>query len=129
MPLIAYLSCSEIKGVTQKGNTPLIAVNHHSAPKAPQAFVVRKKLDAATPLFHEAMEADKVLEKCEIMFWHNPRSGPETNYLTVTLRDAKIAWISIVMPDAQLPEFANVHEYEDIAFTFDKATYVAKAEA
>jgi type VI protein secretion system component Hcp len=128
MPLIAYLDCPPIKGTSKQGFIPVIACNHHSSPKEPQVFVVRKKLDAVTQKLHEEMDADATFSTLKIMFWHNPRSGPEFNYLTVTLKDAKIAWISIVMPDAQLPEFANVHEYEDVAFSFASADYSSKPD-
>lgn len=127
MPLLAYLSCPPVKGVTQKGNIPVIACNHHSAADGAQAFVVRKKLDASTPALHAALKDKTVFEKCDVMFWHNPPAGgQEANYLTVTLKGAQIAWISIVMPDAQLPENANIHEYEDVAFTFTEAAYSSK---
>ena len=128
MPLLAYLE-SSVKGITQKGNTPVIAFTHHTSPgDAEQVFVIRKKLDASTPEFHDMKENQKVFDKWKLDLWHNPRSGPECNYLSIKLADAKIAWINLVMPDAQTPEFLNAHEYEDIAFTFSSSTYIKQKE-
>jgi type VI secretion system Hcp family effector len=127
MPLLAYLE-SAVKGITTKGNTPITAFNHQASPEANQVFVIRKKIDASTPDFHEKMTSQEVFGKWKLDLWHNPRSGPECNYLSIALTGAKIAWINLVMPDAQNPEFANVHEYEDIAFTFDSATYTKHKE-
>jgi type VI secretion system Hcp family effector len=125
MPLLAYLE-SSVTGVTAKGNTPVIAFNHHSAPGENQVFVIRKKIDASTEAFHKHKEDQTVFGKWKLDLWHNPKSGPECNYVTISLEKAKIAWINIVMPDAQNPQFANVHEYEDIAFEFEKANYSTK---
>ena len=131
MPLHAFLDSSITGTGTQKGRegkTPVLAFNHHAAAGANQAFVIRKKIDASTPDFHQAMTSGEALSKWTLELWHMPRSGPECNYVSIKLDDAKIAWISQVMPDLQTPEFANVHEYEDIAFTFSKATYTKKSE-
>lgn len=125
MPLVAYLE-SSVKGVTEKGNTPVIAFNHQAAPDANQVFVIRKKIDASTQTFHTMMTDKTVFGKWTLNLWHNPRSGPECNYVSIDLKKAKIAWINLVMPDAQNPQFANVHEYEDIAFEFEKAEYLTK---
>jgi|ERR1051326_3947092 type VI secretion system Hcp family effector len=126
MPLTAFLD-SPIKGAGiqkgREGKTPVIAANHHAAPDAAQVFVIRKKLDLSTPEFHSMMEAGTVFDKWVLDFWHMPRSGPECKYVSVTLTEAKIAWINIVMPDLQVQENYPMHEYEDIAFTFKKASY------
>lgn len=125
MPLLAYLE-SSVKGVTEKGNTPVIAFNHQSAPGANQVFVIRKKIDASTEEFHRMMKAQSVFAKWTLNLWHNPRSGPECNYVSIELKKAKIVWINLVMPDAQNPQFANVHEYEDIAFEFESSEYLTR---
>jgi type VI secretion system Hcp family effector len=131
MPLHAFLD-SPVTGVAsqkgREGKTPVIAFNHHAAPGAAQAFVIRKKIDASTPDFNRAMDDGASFTKWKLDLWHMPRSGSEFNYLTISLEEAKIAWISLVIPDLQTPEFMNIHEYEDIAFTFKKATYMKKAE-
>ena len=131
MPLHAFLDSSVTGTGTQKGRegkTPVTAFNHYAAPKESQAFVIRKKIDASTPEFHRAMKDETIFTKWNLDLWHMPRSGPECNYVTISLEGAKIAWISLVMPDLQSPESANIHEYEEIAFSFTKATYTKKSE-
>jgi type VI secretion system Hcp family effector len=131
MPLHAFLDSSVTGTGTQQGRegkTPVNAFNHHAAPDANQVFVIRKKIDASTPAYHDAMTAKTVFSKWNLELWHMPRSGPECNYVTITLEGATIAWISQVMPDLYTPEFANLHEYEEIAFSFTKSNYVKKSE-
>lgn len=125
MPLLAYLE-SSVAGVSPKGNTPVIAFNHQSAPGENQVFVIRKKIDASTDAFHTKMNEETVFDKWKLDLWHLPKSGPECVYVTISLEKAKIAWINMVMPDAQKPEFLNIHEYEDIAFSFEKSSYATK---
>jgi type VI secretion system Hcp family effector len=105
-----------------KGKTPVTGFNHQADQDGAGVFVVRKKIDAQSPEFHDALTSKKALPKCTLHFWHMPRSGTEENYVTMELEGAKIAWISWVMPDLQVPGNELIHEYEDIAFTYTKMT-------
>lgn len=121
MPMHAFLHTTG-NGTAQqtavKGKTPVTGFNHQADPDGGGVFVVRKKIDAQTPEFHEFLTEKKALPKCSLHFWHMPRSGPEENYVTMELKEATIAWINWVMPDLQTPGNELIHEYEDIAITY-----------
>lgn len=128
MPMHAFLDlpfkgAGQQKGAGREGMTPVIGFNHHAEPGIVQTFVIRKKIDGATPKFREFLDNKEPMGKWTLHLWHMPRSGPETNYITITLAGAKVAWISSVMPDLSAPGNELIHEYEDVAFTFENLTY------
>jgi type VI secretion system Hcp family effector len=85
--------------------------------------VIQKNLDYATPELHKSQKEKRVFPSFELKFYHRPRSGNETHYFTLTLTNAKIASIKLVMPDAALAANSNVHEYEEIEFTYESIAW------
>lgn len=128
MPLHAFLNlpfkgAAQQKGPGREGMTPVVAFNHHSEPGVEQTFVIRKKIDGTTPKFRDFLDSKAPLTPWTLHLWHIPRSGPESNYISIELAGAKVAWISSTMPDLTNPANELIHEYEDVAFTFEKLTY------
>lgn len=111
-----------------KGKAPIIGFNHQADPESAKIFVVRKKIDAQSPELHELLTSQQELPKWKLHLWHMPRSGRETNYATFELKKTKVAWISWVMPDIQTPGNEIVHEYEDVAFSYDSMSISAVKE-
>jgi type VI secretion system Hcp family effector len=131
MPMHAFLELTG-NGTAQqnhvKGKTPIIGFNHQVDPQSTNIFVVRKKIDAQSPELFEKMQAQEELPQWRLDLWHMPRSGPEENYQSMALEGAKIAWISWVMPDLQIPGNDVIHEYEDVAFSYTKLKFPSVAK-
>ena len=128
MPMHAFLEMTGHGAGQQdktKGHTPIVGFNHQAEPQSSSTFVVRKKIDFQSPELYEYLKDQKELPKWILRLWHIPRRGNELTYATMELKGAKIAWISWVMPDLQTPGNEQIHEYEDVAFTYTEMTMKA----
>ena len=151
MALNAYLRLKaakqgDIKGsVTQKGREGRIAViafSHEivsprdSASGLPtgkrmhKPLVITKELDKSTPLLHAALVSNEAITSFTLdCFSVVARLGPgagagaEVNDFTITLANASIASIRMVMPNNRNPELTKLATYEEIAFTYEKITW------
>ncbi len=132
---LAYMKVGGIKGPSvitdlRKDLIPVRAATHQVAsdinPKTGKlkdtfthkTFSVRKKIDFSSPELHDA-HRDNTPNTVEIHFYHMPRSGPETLYLTITLTNARIVKYALTMPHVMAPGMNLVHEYEDIDFLYE----------
>lgn len=92
-----------------------------------QSFRVRKKIDSASSHLHQAHK-ENAENTVVVTFFHMPRSGPETKYVTVTLTKARIVRYETVMPHITAPDPMNpglmqAHEYEDIEFIYESINW------
>ena len=53
------------------------------------ALVVTKNIDFSSPHLHEAHKKNEPFTTFALRFYHMPRSGPETGYLTITCTNAR----------------------------------------
>lgn len=148
MPQLAYLKVEGIKGpaafdkdpYNRQGTIPILAVTHEITsnldPKTGRPtpsrthgpLVVRKKIDSASPYLRE-MHVGGTEKNCNLMFFHMPRDGPETLYLTVTLAKARIVSYKAVMPHLMAPGMSVVHEWEEIGFIYESIDWSYKKHA
>ncbi len=122
MPLTAFLDLTNNGAGTHesvKGKTPIIGFNHQVDADSTKIFVVRKKIDCQTPELYDFLKSQVDVPMWKLQLYHVPRSGPQENYATMKLTKAKVAWINWVMPDMQTAGNEVVHEYEDVAFSYD----------
>jgi len=110
------------------GKTPIVGFNHQVDPDSTKIFVVRKKIDSQSPELYDFLKNQDVLPKWRLHLWHMPRSGTEYNYITMGLEKAKVAWINWVMPDLQTQGNEQIHEYEDVAFSYESMSITATAK-
>jgi type VI secretion system secreted protein Hcp len=149
MALNAYLrlkgqKTGEIAGsVTQKGREGrilVIAVTHEIvSPRDPASgmatgkrqhkpLVITKELDKSSPLLHAALAGNERMASFTLDFF-SPRAqgaaatGVEVNDYTITLANATIASIHMVMPNTRDPELMKRATYEEIAFTYQTITW------
>ena len=150
MALNAYLRLKgakqgDIKGsVTQKGREgriAVIAVTHDivsprdSASGLPtgkrqhKPLVVTKELDKSSPPLRTALVSNESLTSVTLDFFSSKVAGPaglagtEVNDFTISLTNASIASIALVMPNTRHPDLAKLATYEEIAFTYQKITW------
>jgi type VI secretion system secreted protein Hcp len=148
MALNAYLRLKgakqgDIKGsATQKGREgriAVIAVTHEIvSPRDPASglptgkrmhkpFVITKELDKSSPLLDNALVNNENITSFTLDFF-SPKTagtgvGTEVNDYTVTLVNASIASIRMVMPNNKVPDLAKLATYEEVAFTYQKITW------
>ena len=150
MALNAYLRLKgakqgDIKGsVTQKGREgriAVIAVTHDivsprdaasgqaTGKRQHKPLVITKELDKASPLLRAALVSNEHLTSLTLDFFAPKAAGPaaaagaEFNDFTISLTNASIASIELVMPNNKNPELAKLATYEEIAFTYQKITW------
>jgi len=150
MALNAYLKLKgqkqgEIKGsVTQKGREGkimVIAASHQllmprdeatgmpSGRRMHKPFVITKELDKSSPLLYNMLVTNENITDWELQFWTpNLRSstgtGAEKQHYTVKLVNARIVDISFRMLNNKNPELTRYAEYEEIAFDYEKITWL-----
>ncbi len=150
MALNAYLKLKgqkqgEIKGsVTQKGRENkimVIAVSHEvSSPRDAASglatgkrqhkpIVITKELDKSTPLLYDALVKNEMITEWELQFWSANRggsaaAGKETQHYTVKLEGVSIVDIRFVMLNNMDPNLVKFSEYEEIAFSYKKITWI-----
>jgi type VI secretion system Hcp family effector len=115
--LIAVRAASHqvLSDLDPKTGTPSGGITH-------KTFSVRKKIDFSSPHLHDAHKNSST-NTVEIRFFHMPRSGNETLYLTITLVNARIVKYSTTMPHLMAPGMSLVHEYEDIDFLYESISW------
>lgn len=134
MPMTAFLDCQEINGSgVQKGRVGMIPVIgfHHEVTteidpgtgepgktRLHSAFVIQKEIDLSTPGFHLYQTSGKALKECTLNLWHMPKSGPEANYFKITLSDATVVSVKMIMPPAYIDANSNTHEYEEVGLEY-----------
>ena len=150
MALNAYLRLKgakqgDIKGsVTQKGREgriAVIAVSHEivsprdaasglpTGKRQHKPLVITKELDKASPLLRAALVSNESLTSVTLDFFSAKAPGPaagaglEVNDFTISLTNASIASIEMVMPNNKNPDLAKLATYEEIAFTYQKITW------
>lgn len=149
MGLPAYLSLGGINGpmaggtgpqrpVDRKGHIPVFGYSHRMhqqidlRAKLPGEvrrhgiLWIRKNVDCASPGIHKAQTANRLIDPWQLDFVRTPRSGPAYNYLSVTLTKARIVRVRTVMPPLTHPDTQQVHEYEDVGFTYDGIAWLSK---
>lgn len=151
MALNAYLKLKgqkqgDIKGsVTQKGREGkimVIAVSHEvlsprdsasglaTGKRQHKPFVITKELDKSSPLLYKALINNENITEWELQFWTPQISGAvggggaERQHYTVKLTNAKIASIDFRMLNNKNPDLVRYAEYEEIAFTYQKITWI-----
>ncbi len=90
-------------------------------------FVITKKIDYTTPLFHAAYKNGRELTPWELHLWQIPASGGANNYFDIVLTGAKIKSIRLIKPPMFTPNVGQAHEVEQIAFTYTKIRFSALA--
>lgn len=139
MPMAASLALAGVTGSgIQKGRTGDItvlgfrhAVKNDIDPqkgtptkhRSHTPVVIQKNLDLSTPELHKAHKEKREFDSFVLKFFHMPRSGSERHYFSLALTKARITAIRLVMPDVALSENANVHEYEEVEFTYDSIAW------
>jgi type VI secretion system secreted protein Hcp len=146
MPLSASLKLAtksgEIKGPSvqegRKGEIVVNAVRHEVASdmdaksgkptkdRTHTALVVTKNVDFSSPHLHEAHAKNDVFTTFVLRFFHMPRSGREHDYVAITLTNAQIASYATIMPHLAMKATSMVHEYEEIAFTYESIDWAAR---
>jgi len=152
MALNAYLHLKgkkqgEIKGsVIQKGKEnkiQVIAVSHDlSSPKDAatglasgkrihRPFVITKELDRASPLLYTALCNNELITEFELQFWTAQNRGAagvaaEKQHYTIRLINASISDIKFRMPNNKNPELADLAEYEEVSFVYQKIDWTWK---
>ena len=150
MALMAYLKLKgqkqgEIKGsVTQKGREGRIAViaaEHEivsprdaasglpTGKRQHKPFVLRKEVDAATPLLYTLLANNEALSEWELQFWApqvkaHAGMGAEVQHYTVRLFEARLAGMHFQMPDLRDPALAKLAERELLTFTYGRIQWV-----
>jgi type VI secretion system secreted protein Hcp len=152
MALNAYLRLTgakqgDIRGsVTQKGREGrilVIAASHEFASPRDVAsgqasgrrqhtpLVITKELDRASPLLQAALVSNETITSLTLDFFSASRlgggpaggAGVEVNTYSISLANASIASMRLVMPNVRDPELAKRETYEEIAFTYQKITW------
>jgi type VI secretion system secreted protein Hcp len=144
MALNAYLHLSgqkqgEIKGsVTQKGREGqimVIAVSHEIVSPRDAAsglptgrrqhapLVITKEVDKSSPLLVNLLVDNENVRDFRLNFWRPSTTGAEVQHYTITLTNATVASIRMVMPNNKHPDLMKLVEYEEIAFTYQKITW------
>ncbi len=146
MALQAYLTLSgqkqgPIRGsITQKGlegTIGIIAAQHSIvSPRDPASglptgkrmhrpFVLTKEIDRSTPLLYQAFAANENLPQWELKFFTpQPGGAPDLQFYTVHLTNANLAAIEFTMPNIRDPALANLADYEQLTFTYQKIDWV-----
>jgi type VI secretion system Hcp family effector len=88
-------------------------------------FVITKKVDFTSPQLAELFNHGVEILPWELKLIHQPLSGPECAYFTITLTGAKIAFIQTVKPSMVVPTQNQAHELEDIGFFYEKIKWEA----
>ncbi|HZE97365.1 MAG TPA: type VI secretion system tube protein TssD [Planctomycetota bacterium] len=88
-------------------------------------FVITKKVDFTTPFFHKVYMSNDALTSWVLKLIHQPLSGPEAVYFSVTLTNARVVSIQTTKPSLVLPTEAQAHELEEIAFSYDQIRWEA----
>lgn len=142
LPQLAYLKVQGIKGpaafekdpYNRQGTIPIRAVDHpilvDPDPKTGKPtkaakhgpLVVRKNIDSASPHLRE-MHVTGDERDCNLFFFHMPRSGPETLYLTLTVSKARIVSFKTFMPHLAEPGMGIVHEWEEIGLVYESINW------
>lgn len=99
---------------------------HHS-------FTITKEFDHASPLLHKAHATGEVFSTWELHCWRVPPAGggprgvTEENHYTIFLGGARVAAIRSIMGNIRTPAFAQIPEYEEVEFTYERIGYLWKA--
>lgn len=144
MALMAYLRLTgeqtgEIKGsIAQKGREGkigVIAVSHTVVSPRDAAsgqatgrnqhspLVITKELDRASPLLHQAQAGNENFKEFVLEFWRPSSTGAEQQHYTMTLGNASIASLRMVMANVRDPSLMKLDIYEEVAFTYQRITW------
>jgi type VI secretion system secreted protein Hcp len=128
-------------GVTDKGREKsimVIAVSHEivsprdaasglaTGKRQHKPFVITKEIDKSTPLLYNVLVNNENIPEWELQF--QPKSGVTTpgGYYSIKLTNARIASIRSVLPNTKDPNLTRFAEYEEVAFTYQKITWIYK---
>ena len=91
-------------------------------------FTVRKPLDQMSPGLAAALAEGKVLGMVTVEHWRMPPTGgPEENYYTVFLGNAKVVGVKQSMPYNKLEATSQLAEYEEVAFAYENISWRYKS--
>ena len=86
-------------------------------------LTITKEIDKATPLLMKALTNNENLSEVTIQFWEPSRSGKETQFYTIELRNASICEIRQEMLNNKYPENMQHKEREHVSFVYQKITW------
>lgn len=141
MAMNAYLrlkgqKSGEVQGSASKrgrlGSIAVIAFDHQvTSPRDPASglptgqrmhhpLLLTKEVDSSSPVLWNMLCTNENITEWELRFWQPGAGTSETQYYTVTLSNANIAGMRMIMPDNKVKESAALKEREEISFTYQK---------
>jgi type VI secretion system secreted protein Hcp len=141
VPNLAYLTCGAIKNTDTKMKgregqievrsfhhrvqRPINAVTGEVGTRRSHSFItIRKDCDFQTSgVLRFAHKNNNILTPWTLDLYHMPVSGDEVKYFTISLTNARIAEYRMVLPSLTEAKNAQIHEYEEISFIYDKITF------
>jgi type VI secretion system Hcp family effector len=100
--------------------------NKANSTRAHSSFKIRKPVDLTSPHFHNALTNQVELSQVQLRLYKVSPGVSSDQYATITLKKVTVQEIETTMPDLTNADEANVHEYEDVSFTYDDITWSVK---
>ena len=98
-----------------------VATGMASGKRQHDMFVAVKEIGPSTPQLFQACVTNEVLKTVLFEYIHTTKEGKEEVYYTVKLTNATVAAVKqYFSQSAKHSESADVHELEEISFTFQK---------
>jgi type VI secretion system secreted protein Hcp len=132
MALDAFLTVPNLKGSarqkSREGKSHVVSAAHNieqtETGLVHRPFTVRKPLDQMSPGLGAALTDGKVLGMVTVEHWRMPPTGgPEENYYTVFLGNAKVVGIKQSMPYTKMEATAQLAEYEEVSFAYENISW------
>jgi type VI secretion system secreted protein Hcp len=131
MKIVEYPGGSEKEG--REGTSDIFAVDHEiiqpvdpltgqaSGVRQHKALTVLKMIDKATPGLNKALCTGQNLKEVILIFYRiDPASRAEVRYYTITLRNARIVGVKVMMPTSFDPAYESYRHMEEVRFVYEE---------
>ena len=93
-----------------------------------QPVVITKEVDVASPRLWWAMANNENLRTFRLDFWQPSTAGPEVQFYTIELVNAKISTMKTEMLNNKYPENMQHKEREKIAFVYERIIWLFQGD-
>ncbi len=109
----------EVSAVDHQVNAALDARGLPTRPYVHQAIVVTIGQDRSWPLLWRALDTTERLTTFRLDFWRPTTSGTEEQFYTISLTNAYISGIKMVMLNNRAPVASGIETRHRVSFTYD----------